>query len=361
MPKSTLIVSVESRLVRVPLPKSRSLPRVEDAVADEPSDIALLIATVRTGDGATGMGYAVVPGSGRAEQTLLDELFTPDVHGAEPFSIERIYGKAKQQCPEIMRGGAEARAYAALDVALWDLQAKLANLPLWRLLGGARDSTPCHIAATAWPGLSADRVIEIAKPLLADGIRGLRVGVGSRDPIKDAGKLQHIRDELGEEVWFGIAGHQALDLNTALAFGRFLEEEMDADLYADPCPADDVEAYARLANELEVPVAAGSTLGAGAFPELIARTRVGVLQPELGRVGGITPLLKIIDLAETNHRVVMLIGSPEIAVHLACGRSAVVAIDQQPPSIWENGPKTLGGQVFPQPFIGIALKAKTLS
>src|SRR5262249_29403013 len=101
----------------------------------------------------------------------------------------------------------------------------------------------------------------------------------------------------------------------------------DADLFADPCPANDIDAYARLADELEVPVAAGSTLGAAAFPDLVRRTRVGVLQPEIGRVGGITPLLKIIDLAETNHRAVMPVGSMEIAVHLACGRFGVAAVD----------------------------------
>lgn len=343
------IATIESRILRIPLSRGRSLPRVEDSPSGEPSDVGLLVTTVRTSDGAEGLGYSVISGTGRAEQTLLDEMFAPLAKSADPFTIERIYGKAKQLCPEIMRGGIEARAYAALDVAIWDLQSHLANLALWRLLGGARESTPCHVAATASPGLSADRVIEVAKPLLADGIRGLRVGVGSRDPIKDAGKLQRIRDEFGEEVWFGVDGHQALDLNTALAFGRFLEEEMDADLYADPCPADDVEAYARLAHELEVPVAAGSTLGAAAFPDLIARTRVGVLQPELGRVGGITPMLKIIDLAELNHRVVMPVGSMEIAIHLACGRSAVVAVDylNWSAGVWQNGPKLDQGQLSP--------------
>jgi L-talarate/galactarate dehydratase len=354
------VAAVESRLVRVPLPKGRSLPRVGDAAAEEPTEVGLLLASVRTDDGATGLGYAVVPGSGRAEQALLDELFAPIARNADPFSIERIYGKAKQQCTEIILGGAEARAYAALDVALWDLQAHLTNLPLWRLLGGARESTPCHVAATVWPGLSADRVIEIAKPLLAEGIRGLRVGVGSRDPIKDAAKLQHVRDDVGEEVWFGVDGHQGLDLNTALAFGRFLEEEMDADLYSDPCPAADVEAYARLADELEVPVAAGSTLGAAAFPDLVARTRVGVLQPEIGRVGGITPLLKIIDLAELNHRVVIPVGSPEIAVHLACGRSAVVAVDYLNcfSGIFNGLPQLAAGQLSSQSIKGNGLKAR---
>jgi L-alanine-DL-glutamate epimerase-like enolase superfamily enzyme len=353
------IAVVESRIVTVPIPRGRSLPRVEDS-ADEPAEIVFLLATIRAADGTAGVGFVNVSGSGRAEQSLLDELFGPILLGADPFSVERIYGQAKQRCPEILRGGAEARAYAALDVAMWDLQARLANLPLWRLLGGARESTPCHVAATVWPGLSADRVVEIARPLLAEGVRGLRVGVGLRGPIKDAGKLQRVRDALGEEVWFGVAGHQGLDLNTALAFGRFLEEEMDADLYADPCPAGDVDAYARLADELEVPVAAGRTLGAEAFPELVKRTRVAVLQPEIGRVGGITPMLKVIDLAELNHRVVMPVGSPEIAVHLACGRSAAVAVDYMCCDFSENfvgQPNLSSGELIPQDAVGLGLTA----
>lgn len=355
MPGSSTIAAIESRIVRCPLPKRRSLPRVEDDSTAEPTEVVLLMATVRDSNGVSGSGFSVVSGTGRAEQLVLDELFAPIARDADAFAIERIYSKARQQCPEILRGCGEARAYAALDIALWDLQARLVQLPLWKLLGGARTSTPCHVAATAWPGHTADRVIEIAKPLLAEGVRGLRVGVGTRDPIQDAGKLQRIRDELGEEVWFGVAGRHGLDLNTALAFGRFLEEEMDADIFADPCPDDDVDAYARLADELEVPVAAGSTLGAAAFPYLVRCTRVGVLQPDISRVGGITPMLKIIDLAETNHRAVMPIGPTELTVHLACGRSAVAAIDFMPhlPSTPAAGRDISDGKLSAQDNVGM--------
>ena len=72
-----------------------------------------------------------------------------------------------------------------------------------------------------------------------------------------------------------------------------LEEELDADLYEDPVPADDLDAYARLSGELEVPVAAGSTLGSADFVELIRRTRVSVVRPDLGRVGGISSSLGV--------------------------------------------------------------------
>jgi L-alanine-DL-glutamate epimerase-like enolase superfamily enzyme len=352
------VAEVRAELKPLRLPAGRSLPRADDPGDGVRAEATALVCRVRAGE-VEGVGYALV--SGRAELALLEDGFAPLAAGLDPAHTERLYGKARQQRPEILLGGAEARAYAALDVAIWDLHARQTGRPLGDLLGGVRGGCPAHTAATALAGLPSDRVIELARAAIDAGARGVLVGVTGRDPVRDAGRLQRIRDAVGEEVWFGVSGHQGLDLNTALAFGRFLEEELDADLYAEPCPAQDVEAYARLAGELELPVAAGSTLGAAAFTDLVSRTRVGVLRPDLARVGGLTPLLKIAALAELSQRAVIPAGYPEVAVHVAAGRPAAVAIELTPWGglLFEGGPACRDGvwSAPAGPGLGVRLKA----
>jgi L-talarate/galactarate dehydratase len=321
-----LITGIATRSVRLPQHQRRSLPRTDDPPHAESQTETALIAEIRTDANLSGSG-CITTRQPRIVQTIIEDLFVPALVGSDPQSTERHFARASQRCPEIARGGSEAAAYAVLDIAMWDLKSQASQLPLFQLLGGCRESTPAYIVESSGPNLSADQVIELAKPLLDQGLKGLWVGVNGRDPIRDANKLQHVRDQLGEEIWLGVCGHHGLDLNTALAFGRFLEEEMDADVYADPCPATDFTAFARLAAELELAVAAGASLGFDHFAELVTQTRVNVLRPDLTRVGGITPLLKIAALAELNHRVVIPMGNMEVTSHVACGLPVMNAID----------------------------------
>lgn len=320
------IIQVATRCVPVPGPRTRSLPRADDPGTINPPSLHQLLVEVTSDVGLVGTG-AVEVTLGRSAQTIIEELWTPMLIGADPRLNERHYSRAKQRCPEVLRGGSEAQTFAALDLALWDLKAQAADVPLHQLLGGARDAAPVYVVDTIRADLSADQVVELAKPGLEAGCRGVWVGVTGRDPVRDAQKLQRVRDELGEEMWFGVCGHHGLDLNTALAFGRFLEEELDADVFADPCPADDVDAYVRLSLELELAVAAGTTLGSAQLNELLVRTRVGVVRADLGRVGGITPMIKLAATAEAHHRILMPTGNAAVTCHLACGLSAIAGVD----------------------------------
>jgi L-alanine-DL-glutamate epimerase-like enolase superfamily enzyme len=353
------VAAIDARLLRLPLPARRSLPRADDPGYAEPTELTVLSARLTTADGQDGIGLANVGPSARAAVAIVDEVFAGFIVGSDPCQTARLYAKARQACSAVTSGGVEAVAYAAIDVALWDLKARSAGQPLWQLLGGARDTAAVHLAETAAPGLSADRVVELARSALDGGVGGLLVGVAGRDPVADAQKLQRVRDELGEDAWFGVCGHSGLDLNTALAFGRFLEEELDADLYADPVAGGDLDALRRLAGTLGLPVAAGAALGAEAFAGLVTRGRVAVLRPDLGRVGGITPFLTLAALAEAHHRTVMPIGPPAVLVHLACGLPAVSAIayDRRMDPLVAGGPALRDGRLVPPngPGLGCTL------
>lgn len=202
------IVAVEPRIEHVALSRGRSLPRADDHGASGPDKLAVLTVRIVANSGETGFGLAVVGLAGQTCRAAVEELFLPLVMEADPRHTGRLYALARQAVPATTRGGAEALSWSAVDVAMWDLKAQVSRQPLWHLLGGVRDSVPAYFAEALWPGLSADRVVELAGPAIAAGAAGLWVGVNGRDPVRDAKTLQRIREELSEDVWFGVCGHE---------------------------------------------------------------------------------------------------------------------------------------------------------
>jgi L-alanine-DL-glutamate epimerase-like enolase superfamily enzyme len=346
-----LITHVTVDLLGLPLPRPRALPRADDPDAGTPpSDtLTVLLVQLASDAGPGGLGFAYA--GGRALRAAVEDDLAPRLVGTDPLQHERL---ARRLPPE-----APAAARAAVDLAVWDLKAKAAGLPLWQLLGGARDSAPAYAADTAAGWLSGGQVLSAYEPLQARGVKGLRVAVGGRDPERDARKLQQVRDHVGLDDWFGVTAHGAYDTGTALAMGRFLEEELDADWFEDPVPADDRAGLVRLAEKLELPVAAGGAFDRVAdFTQWVAEAPAGVVRPDVLRLGGLTAALKVAAVAEAFHRPVVPVLLPEVGVHLACGLAAVRAVDYvgwlEP--LWAEPPRLEEGRLAPPPGPGLGLE-----
>jgi L-talarate/galactarate dehydratase len=135
----------------------------------------------------------------------------------------------------------------------------------------------------------------------------------------DADRVQQIRDALGESAWLGVSVDGRYDLGTALAMAHFYEEDVGIDWIDTPLPPDDRVGYQRLAERMEVPLAAGSAFDdRDAFRRALEGGSIRVLRPDALRLGGITPLLKVAALAEAYHVPVVPFRLPEVGVHLAC-------------------------------------------
>lgn len=354
------ITRLETQRLRVPLPRPLALPLADapDPGGHTPAPLHVLLVHLDTDAGLRGLGLTYAADGGRALQAVVEDDLAPRLIGEDPLCHERLALRVRREMPSLARGGLMALAYAAVDLALWDVKGKAAGLPLYQLLGGCRDAAPAYAADTAGPWMSAEQVLDAARPLLAGKVQGIRVAVGNRDPQADAHKLQRIRDEIGEEVWFGVSACQGYDAATALAMGRFLEEELDADWFEDPIDCSDLDGYARLSTKLELPVAAGSVLHAGEFPQFVQRQAAGVLRPDVLRLGGMTTFLKVLGLAEMFQRPVVPHLLPEVGVHLACGRMGVQAVEHVSwlKPLWKAGPELVGGLLVPPPGPGLGLE-----
>src|SRR5260370_7396925 len=113
-----------------------------------------------TDAGHRGLGLAyTLGGGGRALKVITDDDLAPLVVGEDPLDHERLAAKVYWRLQSIGRSGLVAQAYSAVDLALWDLKGKIAGLPLYKLLGGARESAPVYAAHPAWLLMTPDEII----------------------------------------------------------------------------------------------------------------------------------------------------------------------------------------------------------
>lgn len=354
------ITNLESQLLRIPLERPITPPN--ESGGPRLDSIFMLIVHLDTDAGYRGLGFAyALQGGGRALQAIADDDLAALLIDEDPLDHERLGTKVYWRLQSVGRRGLVAQAYSAVDLALWDIKGKAAGLPLYKLLGGARESAPVYGSDAGWLWMSPEEIIEAGRTYLDQGMMGIKVKVGNSNPEVDAERLQQIREALGEDIWLAVDANQRYDYGTALAIGRFFEEEIGVDWFEEPITCEDVAGHVRLASKLEVPLALGETLyGRDEFRNYLQQDAVAVLQPDVTRVGGLTEFLKIATLAELHHRPVAPHLLPEVAVHLACGLPNVTMVEYMPwlyPAFLEP-PAIVDGQMVPPKRPGLGLEIK---
>jgi L-alanine-DL-glutamate epimerase-like enolase superfamily enzyme len=248
--------------------------------------------------------------------------------------------------------------YSAVDLALWDIKGKAAGLPLYKLLGGARESAPVYASDAGWLWMSPEEIIAASKPYLDQGMLGIKVKVGHDELETDAQRLMKLREAFGEELWLAVDANQRYDYTKALDLGRFLQSEIVVEWFEEPISCEDVVGHRRLAERLEMPIAVGETLfGRDEFTQYLQQDAADVLQPDITRLGGLSECLKVVALAEQYHRPVAPHLLPEVAVHLACGLPQVRMVEWMPwlTPAFVDPPAIVNGQIVPSKRPGLGL------
>jgi L-alanine-DL-glutamate epimerase-like enolase superfamily enzyme len=342
--------------LRVRLAKSSRVSLSEPTLAADAADLALVRA--ETDAGLTGLGFTYLVGPGLISlRSLIDTELVSLVLGEDPRETDQLFAKVESHFRSVGFAGLAARAYSAIDIALWDLKAKAAGVPLYKLLGGARDSADFFVSSIDAEGCDAAEVVQLARPLLKQGAIGVRIAIGSGDVQSDADRVRAISDGLGDDAWLGVAADGRFDLNTAMALGHFFQD-VGVDWFEDPIPLSDEIGYAKLASLLETPLAVGSTLNSrDAFFRIIRAGHVRVIRPDLCRLGGITPFLKVAAVAEAFHVAVSPVRMTEIGTHLACGLGVVSNVDSVSwfRDVFTGGPRVEGGRLAPPADAGLGL------
>jgi len=262
------------------------------------TEIAFLFAEVQTKDGHSGVGFSYSKRAGGPGQYAHAREIAPALIGEDPNDIARLWDKLCWAGASVGRSGLATQAIAAFDIALWDLKARRAGLPLAKLLGAYRDSVPCYNTSGGYLSSPIGEVLANVEKSLARGIGGIKIKVGQPDPMADLARVRAVHELIGGRVHLMVDANQQWDRVTAQRFGRAVEE-LNLTWIEEPLDAYDAEGHAALAKGLDTPIATGEMLTSVAEHwELIRQRSVDFIQPDAPRVGGITPMLKIMALAD---------------------------------------------------------------
>jgi L-alanine-DL-glutamate epimerase-like enolase superfamily enzyme len=311
------ITSVTVSLVILPLQKPASDAKVLTGKQKPLSEVAFLFAEIMSEEGHEGVGYSYALRAGAPALYAHARELAPELIGENPNDIQRIWNKLAWLGQSVGRSGVTTQAVAAFDVALWDLKAKRARLPLARLLGAHRDSVPCYNTSGGYLSTPIDELITNAEASLAAGIGGIKIKVGQPDRRLDLSRVAAVRSALGEDVPLMVDANQQWNRTTAIRMGLALEE-YGLTWIEEPLDAYDADGHAELARQLATPIATGEMLTSTSdHYELIRRAAVDFIQPDAPRVGGITPFLRIMALGEQAKMAMAPHFAMEIHIHLS--------------------------------------------
>ena len=283
-PLSLRLVSLQAFVLRCPspVPVRTSFGTMHDRPA--------VFVRAESADGAVGWGeiWCNFPACGAEHRArLLDTVVAPLLLNQDFADPAQAYAHATRKTEVLALQSGEpgpiAQVISGVDLALWDLCARRAGLPLFRLLGGRQARVPVYAS-----GINPEGALEVVQRKHAQGYRAFKLKIGF-DDAQDQANLQALRDWLGPEAVLMADVNQAWDLPHALAMlpqlGAYGLGWLEEPLRTDSSVAD----WQQLRSQSGIPLAAGENLiGAARFAQALQSQAFGVLQPDIAKWGGIS-------------------------------------------------------------------------
>jgi len=280
--------------------------------------VAFELITVRVidSDGADGLGCTFTIGrNGGAIHDILAREIRELAIGADADLIEALWEKIFWGLHYGGRGGPVTLAQSAFDIALWDLKAKRAALPLYRLLGGFDPRVPCYAGGIDLE-LSLEDLLAQTDGNLARGFRAIKMKVGRPRLSEDVARVAAMRRHLGDGFALMVDANMRWTVDESVRAARALAPH-DLTWLEEPIPPDDVDGHARVLRDGGIAIATGENLRSiWDFRHLITHGGVSFPEPDVCNCGGITSFMKIAHLAEAFGLKVTSHGAHDITVHL---------------------------------------------
>ncbi|GHO88076.1 mandelate racemase/muconate lactonizing enzyme family protein [Dictyobacter formicarum] len=255
---------------------------------------------ITTDEGLIGTGYTGLEGNGEELiKQVIDQYYAPKLLGRDPFEVKRIWEELQWgRLHWIGRAGVTQMALSAVDIALWDIMAQAAGVPLWKLLGGDKpQAIKTYNTDGGWLNWTLDELVTDTRRFVEQGWPGVKIKIGSADPWDDYRRVKAVREAIGDDILLMVDANMVWDVNTACLWGKRLEE-FHIHWLEEPLHPDDIAGHARLARELVTPIALGENLyHRYSFRDYITTGAVEVVQADVTRVGGITEWVRIANLA----------------------------------------------------------------
>ena len=335
------------------------VPKVKrtDAIQSFDSQETPLVRIIDS-DGMVGTGYTYTIGQGGpAIMSLLRETLIPQLVGRDAEDTESIWRDLLFSTHATSVGAITSLALAAIDTALWDLKCRRAELPLFKMLGGAKSSVPCYTTEGGWLHIEPAELVADALDAQAKGFAGSKIKIGKPHMAQDRARLAAVRDAVGPDYEIMVDANQAFSRAEATRRARVLEE-FDIAWFEEPMPADNVLEHALLAASTSVPIAVGESMySISQFKDYLTSGGASIVQVDVARIGGTTPWMKVAHMAEAFGVPVCPHFLMELHVSLVCAIPNAPWLEYIPQldTITKTGLRIEQGRAYPSDQAGLGI------
>jgi D-galactarolactone cycloisomerase len=260
---------------------------------------------IETDEGITGWGECFGPGNiALANKYIVEKVIQPLIIGEDPINKEYIWHKVYNLLRDSGQKGMPIQALSGIDIALWDILAKKAKLPLYQLLGGkTNNKIPVYGYGMMLQKKSVEELCELfkteANQIKEKNFKAMKMKVGL-GPKEDLKLVSAVREAIGDDFKLMVDANHAYNKNDALYVGRGLDE-MEIYWFEEPVAPEDYDGYKELKEKLKTNIAGGEAeFTKYGWNQLIKKNCIDIAQPEVCGLGGITEYLKVSALAQSN-------------------------------------------------------------
>jgi L-alanine-DL-glutamate epimerase-like enolase superfamily enzyme len=290
-----------------------------------------ILVTIRTDAGISGENLIFTLNGRRTKvlRQMIDEL-ADLVIGRDAGHIADFWARAWKDINFLGHKGVPVAGISALDGALWDALGKASNLPLYRLLGGAKTTVPAYQSSGLWLSATTTELVAEAGRFMSQGFKAMKMRLGSPDPKTDIARVRAVREAIGPGIKLMADANQGLNEAQAIRFGRMLEE-FDLTWFEEPLPAWDLEGLARVSAALDTPIASGETeYTRYGFRRMLELRSADILMPDLQRVGGVSEFMRVGHMAESHDVPVSSHLFPETSIQVLGALSNAIYLEYMP-------------------------------
>lgn len=322
----------------------------------------LVLVEIEAG-GKLGIGYSYAD---KATQVLIHDVLADAIEGLDAMDIPGVWWAMAAAVRNVGRRGVASMAISAVDNALWDLKAKVLDVPLVKLLGLVREA----IAVYGSGGFTSYSDAQLRKQLgdwADDGIAMVKMKVG-RAPQRDPSRAKVARKAIGDGVQLFVDANGAYARKQALRMAQVFADECDVAWFEEPVSSDDLDGLRMLRDRAPagMDIAAGEYgYDGGYFRRMLAAGAVDVLQADATRCGGISGFLRAAALCDAFQVPLSAHCAPALHMHPACATRASRHVEYFHDHVriehllFDGVPETVDGRLHPdlsRPGVGVAFK-----
>jgi L-alanine-DL-glutamate epimerase-like enolase superfamily enzyme len=314
MPKNDAIDLRDVTAYRIPTDQPESDGTLKWAHTD------VIVVQVRAGD-VTGLGWSY---ASAATREIITSILATAIKGHSAMAIEGSWQQMNHALRNAGRPGPGMMAVAAVDIALWDLKAKILGLSLVELFGAVRDEVEVY-GSGGFTSYTEEKLAEQLSGWALQGIGRVKMKVG-RDPVTDPARVRTARKAIGDDVELFVDANGGYSRKQALAMAEQFAAESNVKWFEEPRPSDDLAGLRLMRDRAPVgmDIAAGEYGDtSGYFRRMLEAGAVDCLQADATRCGGYTGFLKVAALCEAFHMPLSAHCAPQLHAHVGCAAEAL--------------------------------------